>query len=212
MNNTSNSITFVTNTLDYVSEELAEKIARRARRRLDEIVAGRKNFNEFTCSAGLPYPSIRFQKNKKAARILLDVYSGAISEFTALNSFRYQYIVAEPNHPDFTGLLKCVDLNEDFHTRTLAKLIDRLGGNPKYFNSDKMFWNGSEAIYGTNVEDRLKADIAAEMGIIKVYARTLAELNDPDIEPLIRRLALDDVFHLFIFEDALCRFKKGEFC
>lgn len=188
-----------------------KKFEERVDRTLDQIEAGRHEFNAFTCSAGLPYPKIKVRRDPRQARILLDLYAGAISEFTAVNSFRYQFLEAEPENPEFSRLLKCVTLNEEFHVRTLARLIDRLGGDPKYYNSNKTFWDGSLAIYGKGVGDRLKSDIAAEKGIIQLYEDTLDQLTDPDVKRLVRRLGLDDVFHRDLFQEALRRFKRGEF-
>ncbi|MFZ3591868.1 ferritin family protein [Bacillus sp. DJP31] len=188
-----------------------KRFEERVNRVLDQIIAGRNKFNEVSCSAGLPYPSIRFKKDPKQAQILLDLYAGAISEFTAVNSFRYQFLEAEPENPVFSRLLKCVTLNEEFHVRTLARLIDRLGGNPKYYNSEKEFWDGSLAIYGTGVRDRLMGDIEAEKGIIQLYEETVDKLTDPEVISLVERLGLDDVFHLELFQEALKRFENGEF-
>jgi bacterioferritin len=179
---------------------------------LNQIVAGRNKFTPFTCSAGLRYPPIKVRRKDPAqAQILLDLYAGAISEFTAVNSFRYQFLVTEKTNPAFSRLLKCVTANEEFHVRTLARLIKKLDGNPKYFNSNKEFWDGSLAIYGTNVRDRLKADIAAEKGIIQLYERTVDRLDDPFAKRLVERLGLDDVFHRNLFQEALRRFNNGHF-
>lgn len=186
------------------------KFKRRVNRVLDQIIAGRNRFNEFSCSAGLPYPPIKVRrKDPEQARILLDLYAGAISEFTAVNSFRYQFLVSERKNPAFSRLLRCVTLNEEFHVRTLARLIKKLGGNPKYFNSDKEFWDGSLAIYGTNVKNRLEGDIAAERGIIQLYEDTAAQLTDPNVRRLVERLGLDDVFHRDLFIEALRRFRRS---
>lgn len=193
------------------SMEYDERFDKRVRRVLDQVVAGRHKFTARTCSAGLPYPTIRVRKDPEQANILLDLYAGAISEFTAVNSFRYQFLEAEPENPDFSRLLECVTLNEEFHVRTLARLIDRLGGDPKYYNSDKEFWDGSLAIYGDGVRDRLESDIQAEKAIIQLYEDTVDKLTDPKVKRLVRRLGLDDVFHRDLFQEALRRFEKGKF-
>lgn len=183
---------------------------RRVNRILNEIIAGRNRFNAFSCSAGLPYPPVKVRrKDPEQAKILLNIYAGAISEFTAVNSFRYQFLVSEKSNPIFSRLLRCVEANEEFHVRTLARLIKELGGNPKYFNSNKKFWNGSQAIYGTNVRDRLQGDIAAEKAIIKLYEQTENRLTDPNVKRLVRRLALDDVFHRELFQEALRRLNQS---
>lgn len=188
------------------------KFQKRVNQVLNQVIAGRRRFTPFTCSAGLPYPPIKVQrKDPEQARILLDLYAGAISEFTAVNSFRYQFLVSENKNPAFSRLLKCVTANEEFHVRTLARLIKKLGGNPKYFNSNKKFWDGSLAIYGTNVRNRLQGDIAAEKGIIQLYERTVDRLTDPCVKRLVERLGQDDVFHLNLFQEALRRFNQGRF-
>ncbi len=185
----------------------------RVDRHLDQIIAGRDKFDFFTCSAGLRYPPLKVEReDPKQAKILLDLYAGAISEFTAVNSFRYQFLVSEDESPVFSRLLECVTLNEEFHVRTLARLIDKLGGNPKYFDSHKTFWDGSLAIYGTNIKDRLQGDIDAEIAIIQLYEDTVDRLTDPFVIDLVERLGLDDVFHLQLFQEALRRFKQGQFC
>lgn len=183
---------------------------KRVNRVLDEIIAGRDKFNAFTCSAGLPYPPIKVRrKDPEQARVLLDLYAGAISEFTAVNSFRYQFLVSKKTNPAFSRLLECVTANEEFHVRVLARLIKELGGNPKYFNSNKKFWDGSQAIYGTNVRTRLQGDINAEKGIIMLYERTVNRLRDPFVKRLVERLGKDDVFHLELFQEALRRFNRS---
>ena len=189
------------------------KFEKRVNGVLEDIVAGKSDFSKFACSAGLPYPPLKVRrKDPKQARLLLDLYAGAISEFTAVNSFRYQFLVSKGENPAFSRLLKCVEANEEFHVRTLAKLIDELGGDPKYYDSGKNFWDGSLAIYGNGVRDRLEGDIAAEKGIIQLYQKTVNQLTDPYVRRLVRRLGLDDVFHLELFQEALERFDEGEFC
>lgn len=186
---------------------------KRVNRVLNDIIEGKNDFSKFACSAGLPYPPLKvMRKSPRQARLLLNLYAGAISEFTAVNSFRYQFLVSEDKNPEFSRLLECVAANEEFHVRTLARLIDELGGDPKYYDSGKDFWDGSLAIYGDGVRDRLEGDIAAEKGIIKLYEKTVDQLTDPYARRLVKRLGLDDVFHLELFQEALQRFVEGEFC
>lgn len=163
------------------------------------------------CSAGLPYPPLKVSGlNRHDAKVLLDLYAGHISEFTADNSFRYQFLVTEKSNPVFSRILHCVQANEEFHVRNIARLVKMLGGNPKYVNSNGTPWQSAkDDIYGTNLHDRLKGDIAAEKAIIKLYAQTEKKLTDGGAKRFIQRQALDDVFHLHLFETALRRLNNG---
>lgn len=163
------------------------------------------------CSAGLPYPPLQVSGlNKHDALVLLDLYAGHISEFTADNSFRYQFLVTKNSHPVFSRILHCVQANEEFHVRNIARLITMLGGNPKYVNSKGKPWQSArDDIYGTTLQNRLKGDIAAEKAIIKLYQETERKLTDGGAKRFIRRQALDDVFHLHLFQNALRRLNNG---
>lgn len=110
------------------------------------------------CSAGLPYPPLKVSGiNRHDAKVLLDLYAGHISEFTADNSFRYQFLVTEKSNPVFSRILHCVQANEEFHVRNIARLVKMLGGNPKYVNSNGTPWQSArDDIYGTNLHNRLK--------------------------------------------------------
>lgn len=167
-------------------------------------------FSPTACSAGLPYPPLRVSGiNRRDANILKDLYAGQISEFTADNSFRYQFLVTKKSNPVFSRILHCVQANEEFHVRNVARLITMLGGNPKYNDSKGKPWNATFDIYGTNLRDRLKGDIAAEKAIIKLYEETERKLTDPGAKRFIQRQALDDVFHLELFQETLRRLNNG---
>lgn len=57
---------------------------------------------------------------------------------------------------------------------------------------------------------KVEGDIAAEIAIIKLYKQTENKLSDPAAIRFIKRQALDDVFHLELFQETLRRFNCNE--
>ena len=70
--------------------------------------------------------------NRQYAELLLEDYTGMISEITAVKQYLYHYFVLKSINPEVADLLECVSLVEMHHMEMLAETIRLLGVSPRY--------------------------------------------------------------------------------
>lgn len=77
--------------------------------------------------ANLPYPEPRVESpNVQYANILLRDYSGAVSEFTAVNLYVYQHFVSDEEYEDYAELIGGISMAEMKHLELLGETIKLL--------------------------------------------------------------------------------------
>jgi len=150
-----------------------------------------------------PYPPIKvLEPNPRYARILLDSYSGVVSEMTAINMYLYHHFDAEATLPEFADVVEGVAIVEMHHLEILAKLIILLGGDPRYFGSDGTWWSGRFVDYFTGEPCmQIDADIRAEQAAIKGYRLAIIEIDDPYVQAMLQRIIKDEQLHLDLFTE-----------
>lgn len=162
-----------------------------------------------------PYPEIRVQgPNLYFAEILMDDYAGMVSEFTAISQYLYHYFFFKDIDKELGELLENVSINEMLHMEILAEIIKLLGGNPVIrgsYSTYGNYWNGSFVYYGTNLCERLKADIDAEHKAIEEYQKHIYFITDPNIQLILQRIILDEKVHIRLFNQALLKFCGCEY-
>jgi bacterioferritin len=154
----------------------------------------------------IPYPEPRVTApNRFYAELLLDDYAGPTSELTAVHQYIYHDFTFHERYPELAELEECIAIVEMKHLELLAETILLLGVDPRFWYVRKnryVYWDASFPYYGTNVCDRLAADIEAEEGAIKQYRAHQAMIKDPHIVALLERIILDEQHHLALFTEA----------
>lgn len=156
-----------------------------------------------------PYPDVKvLGPNLYYAEILMDDYAGMVSEFTAISQYLYHYFVFKNLDEDLAKLLENVSITEMLHMEILAETIILLGGNPIIrgsYSTYGNYWNGSFVYYGSNLCERLKADIDAEYKAIEEYQKHIRFIADPNIQLILQRIILDERVHIRLFNQALLK-------
>lgn len=163
------------------------------------------------CALSEPYPEPRVTApNLYYARLLLEDYTGAISELTAINQYLYHHFTFE-HHPDLAELLECISIIEMKHLELLAETIQLLGVAPEFrvlTNNLPVFWSASHIYYGITINDKLDADIASEIQAIDIYRHHQRLIDDPFINQLLERIIMDEEYHLKLFREAKAKYRQ----
>lgn len=160
------------------------------------------------CHAKGPYPDInQISPNKQIAKLVLDAFSnGNNAEFTAIAQYMHHSLTISNEYVKELEL--CIALVEMYHLQLLGRLIDQLGGDPRYIASNQHYWSGGNVSYGNSLCEKLSIDIASEQYAIFGYEaliRNIEKIEDPSnklICELIRRIIADEKVHLQLFKNA----------
>ncbi|MGI6588530.1 MAG: ferritin-like domain-containing protein [Peptococcia bacterium] len=162
-----------------------------------------------------PYPEEKvLGPNLYYAELLMDDYAGVTSEFTAINQYLYHYFFLEDINEELGELLENVAINEMLHMEILAETIKKLGGNPVIRGGQSTngnYWHGGFVYYGTQLCERLKADIEAEYKAIENYQKHIRMIADPYVQAILQRIILDEKVHIKLFNEALRKFCGCEY-
>jgi bacterioferritin len=161
------------------------------------------------CALPEPYPEPEvIAPNLYYAQLLLEDYTGAVSELTAINQYIYHYFTF--NHfKDLAELEECISIIEMKHLELLAETIRLLGMAPEFrvlTSNLPVYWSAAYVYYGIEISDKLDADIAAEIQAINNYRFHQQLINDPCIKQLLERIIMDEEHHLKLFREAKARY------
>lgn len=148
----------------------------------------------------------RITKNLEDAKILLQEYSGDISENTVIHQYIYQSLILKNSHPEISKILKSIAITEMTHLFLLGETILLLGMAPIYgtIKENKIdYWSGKEVNTDTNLKEILEININAEKNTIKNYETSKTLINNPEITELLERIIEDEKLHLHIFKTLL---------
>ena len=162
------------------------------------------------CALPEPYPEPRVTApNLYFARLLLEDYCGGISEMTAINQYLYHSFTFQ-SLPELAELEECISIIEMKHVKLLAETIQQLGLAPEFrvlSGNLPVYWSASSVYYGYDINDKLDADIAAEIQAIENYRLHQRLIDDPFIKKLLERIIIDEEYHVKLFRDA-----KAKYC
>lgn len=160
--------------------------------------------------ASPPYPEIAVSnRNVSYAQILSADLAGPHGEMTAIYQYVYQSWVLHSQYSAMAETMTRIAKVEMHHLYIVGQLITQLGGNPKcqYFQNRRAFaWNGSSVNYIQNIQELLKANIAAEQYAADMYLKHAKIIQDGDVSEVLARLSLDEMEHKSIFEGLLAEF------
>ena len=168
--------------------------------------------DSLTCRVQKPYPSAQIpEKNQAIADMLLNAFAdGGSAEMTAVS----QYI----NHSDtikdksLADMVFCIALVEMKHLDLVGTMIDSLGGDLRFWRTNRAYWSGGEVDYGQTDCEKISLDIQAEEEALSGYEELLRSIRKTDgpgeqqVEQVILRIMEDEAFHLQMFENAYARY------
>ncbi|MCL6589997.1 MAG: manganese catalase family protein [Firmicutes bacterium] len=161
------------------------------------------------CSLPERYPEPKVQApNHYYAGLLLEDYTGTVSELTAINQYLYHHFTFH-HQKDLAELEECIAIIEMKHMELLAETIILLGGDPQFrtvSNNLASYWSATYVYYGIDVCDKLTADISAETQAIENYRRHQSLIDDPYIKELLERIIKDEEHHRKLFCEALAKY------
>ena len=153
----------------------------------------------------LPYPPIKvIEKNIRYSNLILLNYAGEVSEYSAIAQYTYHEISVFKDYPVISNAIKGIAEVEMHHLQMLGELIVLLGGDPRYWIKKKKstyYWTPRFVEYGRTPKELLTEDIKAETQAIAQYEKTIALIEDDNIVAIIKRIILDEEFHLKIFNE-----------
>lgn len=161
----------------------------------------------------LPYPKVCASNNPRAAMLLMESYSGCVSELTATVQYVYASTVMRGHCQDVYEALKYIAIVEMQHLDMLAEAIIALGGDPKYVafggRKPEQYWNGKMVSYSRARDKILHESICSEKQAIAQYEKQICAIADASITALLRRIILDEEVHLCILGELLCAGAKS---
>ncbi|TCL68575.1 bacterioferritin [Hydrogenispora ethanolica] len=162
------------------------------------------------CDLPEPYPAPEaMAPNHYYATLLLEDFTGAISEMTAINQYLYHHFTFHGRFPELAELVECISIIEMKHMELLAEAILSLGKAPEFRTltaNAPAYWNAAVVYYGTGLADRLSADIAAEIQAIQLYRHHQQLIADQRIQALLERIIRDEQHHLGLFRQAYAKY------
>ncbi len=160
------------------------------------------------CARPEPYPELRVLcPNPYYVNLLLEDYTGTVSEMTAINQYLYHYFTFH-HLKDLAELEECISIVEMKHMELLAQTIILLGGDPQFHTLTNIpsYWSATYVYYGDDVCDKLAADIAAELQAIDQYRFHQKLIADPNIQQLLERIIMDEEHHVKLFREASAKY------
>ena len=159
------------------------------------------------CALNEPYPDISgLTPDADTAELIMQDYSAAASEMTALSEYMYQHAALLKSYPSTAEKLECIALVEMNHATLLARAIKQLGGDPRYLvvgGSDKRYWTGGDVNYGKLARDAIMRDIRDEKAAASQYRLHASAVTQPQLRALLIRIARDEDFHAQILAGLL---------
>ena len=147
------------------------------------------------------YPEVEVSgTNEGTACIIYNLFAGKASELTAFLTYTYDgayfYNAIDNAGKTFRDIALC----KQNHLNLLALLLTKLGAMPKYQNCVRgkfTWWNAdTDMKYPTYLNMALLDAIDMETQMIENYNVAAADVRDPYVSTLLRRLVMDNRYHL----------------
>ena len=155
------------------------------------------------CKINKPYTEIKVEnQNIMYASLLLEDYTGRVSELTSITQYVYQSFDKFDINPIFSSTLSQIAMVEMKHLELLGKTIKLLGLNPQFKiinNFPVSYWQSKYVNYSSDLKEMLKDDIKIEKDAIKNYQKDIDIINDKYIKKLLYRIIEDEKKHIECF-------------
>lgn len=144
-------------------------------------------------------------KNPHYAMLVKQLYSGRVSETTAVTQYFYASCQMRCSNKAIYEALKYISVVEMEHMDMLAQMILCMGGDPTYTcmarGRGEMWWNGSFVDYSKQPAQILLESIRSEEQAIAAYESTIAKIKCPAAVHVLQRIVLDEKRHLCVFKE-----------
>lgn len=134
-------------------------------------------------------------------QIILEQYSGADSEATALNTYLTQRF--NTNIPEIRDLLEDIGTEEISHWEMVAEMARQHGATVKHRDAAGNPWTSAYADVTGNIITDLYSDIAAELRARDLYFRLANMVEDPGSRDTLLFLGNREEAHAAAFARAL---------
>ena len=163
----------------------------------------------------LPYPGTEgIGKDEKAATIVSPAYAGREGEITAILQYEFQtHYFRRSGDKETAETLGGIAVAEMHHLDSLGGLMLELGVSPvyvsplprgmRYYATDRV----SAAVTPCKM---LLDDVAGELEAIAEYDFILANLKNERVAAVIKRIRLDEEFHVTVLRELLHRYSCGK--
>ncbi|MEF9950982.1 MAG: ferritin family protein [Clostridium sp.] len=155
----------------------------------------------------LPYPEIKVKsKNPTYAKIILQNYAGMVSEISAITQYVNHEQRIFKDYPEISDTLKHIAMVEMHHLQILGLLACELGADLRYWSEKKgkhQYWSPKYLHYEKTPQSMIKADIADEKAAIAQYEKSISEIDDNNINAILKRIILDEQLHIKILSGIL---------
>ncbi|MEN8078024.1 ferritin family protein [Clostridioides difficile] len=163
-------------------------------------------------SVNLPYPEVKVkEKNPKYLDLILLNYASSISEFDAIAQYTYHQIALTYENKEIAETIRGISIVEMHHLELLGQIIIKLGGEPGFWinNKKKNYWSAKLVNYDlSSIENILTIDIQDEKAAIKQYKETISKIDDEYINAVIKRIILDEEFHIQLLVGLYTKYVK----
>lgn len=155
-----------------------------------------------------PYPEIKvYEQNSVYADILRVDYCGAVSELSAITQYINNQTIMTIELCSMSKVLLSIAMAEMMHLEKLGQLIVLLGGKLEYkamsADGDVTTWTPDFLELEDTPKKMIKANILSEQQAIAQYKEHIKMIDDPFINDVIRRIIMDEEYHLFLFQAML---------
>ena len=152
------------------------------------------------CVDSSPYPEVQGGRDPRTVALLKDDYAGPKGELTAITQYVFQNGRSE--NDAFANSVLQIAIVEMMHLDMLGDAIVALGGNPS-FDDGQTYWCACNVNYASDLEEMLKANIAAERNAIASYEKHAALTCNESVKALLERIAKDEKLHLRFYTETL---------
>ena len=165
--------------------------------------------------ASQPYPKVEVKaKNPYYATLLLEDYSGIVSELSAITQYIYQRIECFWKYPEYAEALFHIAVVEMRHLELLGEMITLLGGSPQFHYYDfscRQYRNWNSQFLNTqrNIKLFLNYDILLEKQMIQGYLNRIQCIQDPFVQKMLYRIIEDEKIHIQCFQTLLKNLKNN---
>ena len=159
----------------------------------------------------LPYPETEgIGKDEKSATIVSPAYAGREGEITAILQYVFQthYFEREGDR-ETADILAGIARTEMHHLDILGGLLLELGVSPVYVSPlprGMRFYAADKVSTAVTPCKMLLDDVAGELNAIAEYDYILANLTNERVSAVIKRIRLDEEFHVKVLRGLLERY------
>lgn len=160
------------------------------------------------------YPEIKAcQKNPHDLQIICPLYTGTLSELSAILQYSYQHFVLDCVCNEVAETIKNISMVEMSHMGMLGSAIVALGGTPKYVNPNtRCWWDSSVVGYDTDMCKALLLNLKQETEGYQAYLCAAAKVENQSLAALLRCIAADEKIHMELFTAMINRHCRCNEC